>query len=101
LSELDNINLDKEWSKIEKMLSAGITPSAERIKEYVQVSALKGDLDQDKVISCIADILRSEEEKAGEENCAFTDPVLKDILVVLESARSAAEIREIFAGNVI
>ncbi|MFA4887969.1 MAG: hypothetical protein WC628_00110 [Candidatus Omnitrophota bacterium] len=99
LSRLDTINLSQEWREIERILNSGITPSAERIKEYVQVSCLKGDLDQDKVVSCIADILRQEEERAGEKNYSSTDLVLKDILVVLESGRSNHELKAMFIGG--
>lgn len=64
------------------MVDAGLTPSADRIKEYVQASCLKGNSDMQKVISCIVEMLRMEEE-----SCCLTEPVLKDILVVLESGR--------------
>ncbi|MBI4707987.1 MAG: hypothetical protein HY761_08695, partial [Candidatus Omnitrophica bacterium] len=36
--------------------------------------------DTQELLSCIADILRKQEEE-----CCSTDPALKDILVVLES----------------
>ncbi|MDO8748526.1 MAG: radical SAM protein [Candidatus Omnitrophota bacterium] len=96
LSKLDSINLNQEWRQIQKMVEAGITPSAERIKEYIQLSYLnKGEPnDMQKVISCIADILRSEEER-----CVSTEPTLKDILVVLESGRSAQELKAVFTGS--
>ena len=63
LSELDRINLDEEWQSIQNMVNGGITPSADRIREYIQVSCLKGNPTQEirKVVSCIADILRLEE----------------------------------------
>jgi len=92
---LEKINLAQEWRQIQKMLDAGITPSAERIKEYLQVSCTKGNIlqDKDKVILCIADILRSEEE-----TCSATDPTLHDILVVLEVSGSDTELSRIFLG---
>jgi len=79
LSSLESVNLDQELQEIQKMVEAGITPSAERIKEYVQVSCLKGNSDMQKVVSCIADILRLEEER-----CCSTEATLKDILVRCE-----------------
>ena len=93
LSELDRINLDEEWQSIQNMVNGGITPSVDRIREYIQVSCLKGKPHQEagKVISCIADILRLEED-----TCSPTDPFLKDILVVLESGRSNQELKAIF-----
>lgn len=96
LSELDNINLDQEWQSIQNMVDGGITPSVDRIREYIQASCLKGNPSQEmrKVVSCIADILRLEEE-----DCSPTDPVLKDILVVLESTSRPQELKQIFLGR--
>ncbi|MDO8663009.1 MAG: hypothetical protein Q7K98_07325 [Candidatus Omnitrophota bacterium] len=84
-----------EWQEIERMASSGITPSPERMKEYLQASCAKGDIpqDKDKVILCIADILRGEEE-----TCFATDPTLRDILVVLEASGSSTELNKIFLG---
>lgn len=73
---------DKEWQQIERMVGAGIIPSAERIKEYLLALSLRADSGKEleKVIVCISDILRIEEER-----CSLTEPALKDILVSLES----------------
>ncbi|MDP2940945.1 MAG: hypothetical protein Q8N85_01640, partial [Candidatus Omnitrophota bacterium] len=72
-----------------------ITPSGERVKEYLQASCYGGNITQDKqkVVLCISDILRQEEER-----CCATEPVLRDILIVLESGRSARELKAIFTG---
>ena len=86
-------DVDQELREIEKLIEAGITPSTERIKEYVASSCLKGNPDTQKVVSCIADILRLEEER-----CYSTEATLKDILVVLESGMTEQEIRAIFTG---
>jgi len=96
ISRLSSINLDEEWVSIERMVSSGIKPSTERIKEYTQASSVLGKMSQDKekIILCIADILRQEEE----QNCE-TDPILRDILVVLESVRQPQELRKIFLGE--
>jgi len=90
---LQRINLTQEWADIQRLVNSGITPSAERVKEYFAASCFKGDSDQDaeKIVSCIANILRTEEE-----SCVLTDPVLKDILIVLGSGRSAAELKSAF-----
>ncbi|MCX5693850.1 MAG: hypothetical protein NT014_01755 [Candidatus Omnitrophica bacterium] len=94
-SSLQRINLTKEWSDIERLVNSGITPSAERLREYFAASYVDGSLDSDmnKIISCISDILRMEEQ-----DCSLTDPVLKDILVVLWSGRSAKELKLAFAN---
>jgi hypothetical protein len=91
---LKNINLTREWSDIKQLVNAGITPSAERLKDYLAASCFKGELngDMNKITSCIADILRMQEE-----TCSLTDPTLKDILVVLGSGRSGEELKLAFA----
>jgi hypothetical protein len=105
-----NFNLSSELNEIERLTSIGITPSTQRIKEYVQASMLKEEIasrhaslaasallvtrnddnsfinspeDNQKLLSCIADILRKQEEE-----CCATDPTLKDVLVILESGIS-------------
>lgn len=95
---LKGVNLDEEWERIKRMVSSGIKPSTERIKEYAQASSALNKISQDrnKIIVCISDILRQEEEC-----CEETDPVLKDILVVLESIQRPQELKEVFLGKVI
>jgi hypothetical protein len=95
LQRLSNINVDEELTQLQRMLSSGITPSTERIREYIQASCTKGDFNKDKVILCISDILRIEEEYSS------TEPMLRDILVVLESSRSTTELKEVFLGKKI
>lgn len=94
LSQLNSISLNQELQDIQKMIDVGIIPSTDRIKEYVASSCLKGDSDMQKVVSCIADILRLEEDRY----CS-TEAMLKDILVVLESGRSNQELRAVFTGS--
>jgi len=95
LSQLNSINLNQELQEIQRLLGAGMTPATERIKEYLQASCAKGSIlqDKDKVILCIADILRSQEQ-----TCSTTDPALRDILVVLETSGSSVELSRIFLG---
>jgi hypothetical protein len=96
LSKLESVSLSREWQEIQRMVDAGITPSKERIKEYIQLSCLQGEFeDISKVISCIADILRDEERR-----CIPTKPTLKDILVVLQSGRSIQELKAVFIGTI-
>jgi hypothetical protein len=85
LAELNN-----EWLQIENMLNAGIVPSSDRIKGYLQSCCLKQDFNQDvdKVLSCIAGILRLEEEQG-----VNTDLSLKEILMLLESDKPGNKFR--------
>ena len=94
-SSLQRINLIQEWSDIERLVNSGITPSGERLKEYLAASCFKDNLDNDmeKITFCISNILRSEEE-----TCSLTDPALKDILVALGSGRSGEELKLVFSG---
>lgn len=78
---------DKEWQEIERMANSGIAPSSERIREYL-LSLQDPSTQVDKVLACIADILRQEEEKA----CG-TESSLKEILVLLESGKPVNELR--------
>jgi len=77
-----NLNLEKEWREIEKMLKAGITPSTERIREYALSACQQQSADAEigRILSCIADILRLEEE-----GCYSTEPALRELLALLES----------------
>ncbi len=83
-------SLEKEWEQIQNMLGAGIIPSNQRIKEYLISICNEKDCVQeiDKVLSCLADVFRLEEER-----CSDTDAPLKEILVLLESNQPAAELQ--------
>lgn len=78
---------DKEWQEIERMASSGIAPSCERLREYL-LSLQDPNSQIDKVLACIADILRQEEEKA-----CCTEASLREILVLLESDKPVNELR--------
>jgi hypothetical protein len=82
MNQIDNLNLDVEWTQIRRMLDAGIIPSTERIKEYLQARYQKGITSREieLVLSGIACILRLEEKYIY-----ATDPALKELLVHLES----------------
>ena len=96
LLRLSAVNLDAEWQQIERMSSSGIKPSPERIKEYAQASSASGKIseDRDKIILCISDILRQEEQ-----DCCETESTLRDILVVLESVQQPQELKRVFLGT--
>ncbi|MDO8748485.1 MAG: hypothetical protein Q7J72_05150 [Candidatus Omnitrophota bacterium] len=88
LSDSQRVNLDKELRDIQNMLKAGIMPSGERIKEYALASSSLGPEDHnweiDRLLGCIADVFRLEEEKAKP-----TPQILKDVLILLESDNPA------------
>jgi len=96
LRTLRNMDLEKEWTAIEKMIHAGFIPSAERIKEDIQAACLQGEieLDMDRIVSNISDILQAQEVR-----CQNTEPGLKDILIVLGAAASPLEINQVFLGK--
>lgn len=76
---------DKEWQEIEGMLNAGITPSSERIRDYlIKCSNENFNMRAEMIIACIADILREEEAR-----CCKTEIPLKNMLVLLESGNDA------------
>jgi len=76
------LNLDESWQQIQNMIDAGIIPSSERLKEYLEACCSNENMNQeiDKVLSCIADILRLEED-----SCQPTEAALKEMLVLIES----------------
>jgi len=88
LSNSRRVNLDNELRQIQDMLKAGIMPSGERIKEYALASSSLKPEDYsreiDRLLGCIADVFRLEEEKAKP-----TPQALKDALILLESDSSA------------
>ena len=94
---LKDTDLNREWMDIQNITRAGISPSPERIKEYLQGLCLKDDYSGEKaknIILCLADILRLEEE-----NYLATDALLKDILIILSSTDNASELKEAFLGS--
>ncbi|MDD4894860.1 MAG: hypothetical protein PHW54_06060, partial [Candidatus Omnitrophica bacterium] len=95
INRLKSINLDREWQEIESLVSSGAIPKAERLKTYIQASCCNGDMNVDKVISCIADIMKIEEE-----GYLPTEPMLIDILITLESANSPQQLKAAFVGNI-
>jgi hypothetical protein len=90
LSRLENVNLDEEWQQIQSMIQAGIIPASDRIKEYLQACCFKDDINPqvEKVLACIADILRLEEEQLKP-----TEAALRDFLALLESDKPAGDLQ--------
>jgi len=95
MRKFNSFNLPQEWSQIQRMSEAGIVPSTERIKEYVQAACIQGNAvqERDDIILYIADLLRAEEE-----NYSSTDPLMRDILIVLDLNSSGQELKVIFTG---
>ena len=92
------INLDNELRQIQSMLNTGIMPSSERIKEYALASSSLKPEDYrreiDRLLGCIADIFRLEEEKAKPPPQA-----LKEVLILLEADKPAPELQLALAGK--
>lgn len=82
LSNLESIDLDEELSQIKDMLKAGITPSGERLKEYVAACYQKGVLKQhmDEIVASLVDTCKLEEEKMDQA----TNEV-KELMLILDS----------------
>ncbi len=74
--------LDAVWGQMQKMVKAGIRPSNERLIEYAFSCCQQrhGAEGVEKVLACIADILRMEEEEATQ-----TDAQLMQLLTQLEA----------------
>lgn len=90
LNRLSNLNLDSEWAQIQNMLNMDIILSKERIKEYVITCCLRQALDgqMDKVLGCVADIMRMEEDRVSD-----ADAELKDMLVLIEAGKPESELQ--------
>jgi hypothetical protein len=78
--QIPESNLDQEWLKIQKLMQEGPMPY-NHIKEFVSCCKKhNADRQIDAVFTCIAQILRLEEERA-----IATAPELKEILILVES----------------
>jgi hypothetical protein len=82
--------LDNEWKQIRGIVERGDIPSGERIKEYVLSCCQRGDIsaDVEKVLVCISDILRLEEDYALACESGFVQ-----LLCALESDKPAQELQ--------
>ncbi|MFC1804835.1 hypothetical protein ACFLZ3_03300 [Candidatus Omnitrophota bacterium] len=82
--------LSGEWLQIHTMIDRGIMPSVERIKDELRARCEDDNFDKNVLaaLSCIASILRLEEEE-----CCTTNAALRELLVLLESGRSAGELK--------
>jgi len=89
-ASLLNIDPDESLLQIRNMLKAGIIPSSERIKEYLQSCCLRHEMgrEMEEILSCIADILKMQEERV-----MTTEPSLKEMLSLLESSKTAQQMQ--------
>lgn len=89
IGQLNKINISEELRQIKNMVKAGIMPSGERIRETLLASCQKRELDNnfENIISCIAAVLRLEEESSSQ-----TDITIKESLIMLESGSSSDKI---------
>ncbi len=64
--------------------------STDRIKEYLKSCCANSAINQeaDKILSCLAEILRIEEERVES-----TEPGLKEMLILLESDKPVNELQ--------
>ena len=83
---LTTVELDAEWAQIQAVFNAGIRPSAQRLMDFAAAAGASplASRRREDVLGLIADLLRRDE---GSENIRPADPVLKNLLVILESGR--------------
>jgi aspartate/methionine/tyrosine aminotransferase len=81
-SPAQNIDLQAELGQIQKMLAAGITPSGERLKEFVAACYQRGELKQwlDGIVMCLAELCKLEEANVEE-----TPKEVKELLLIVDS----------------
>jgi hypothetical protein len=82
IQSLSRLNLTEESCQINNLITAGITPSPERIKELCLAFYVQQDLKdgKDTVLSCIRDTLRLQEG-----SLSSTEPEYNELLTLLES----------------
>ena len=83
MNTADDPILDAQWQEIQGLVNKGFLPEPGRIKEWLSSCMSRGELPPgiESVLACLADILRMEEDLY-----LPTDPDLKELLVLLESA---------------
>ena len=88
LDRIDRMDEAVEWRRIRTMLDSGMIPSCDNIRFYLLHCCRTDGLDSqlNKILTCLADILRLEEDRGY-----ATEPALKQILALLESDTRAEE----------
>jgi len=74
--------MENTWKEIENMVSRGVIPPGDRLKQYAATCWRNNSFAQhrEKLLACVADILRLQEDQN-----LTTEPALQDLLVLLES----------------
>jgi hypothetical protein len=79
----ERIDLDKEFAQIRLMVERGISPSGQRIKEFIAACWQRQEWDKrlQDVMACLVDVCRLEEDNLSE-----TSAQLRECLVIVDSA---------------
>jgi hypothetical protein len=82
------IDLDKEFSQIKLMVERGISPSGQRIKEFIAACWQRQEWDRrlQDVMACLVDVCRLEEDNLSE-----TSAQLRECLVIVDSGKLELE----------
>ena len=87
VAHLETVQLDQTWSEIKGMVESKVIPPPEKISAYLQACCRNenmADKQVDEILAYVTGILRLEEELS-----VRTEPVLVEILQVLESGNPA------------
>ncbi|MFA5119209.1 MAG: hypothetical protein WC695_10290 [Candidatus Omnitrophota bacterium] len=96
IDHLRGVNLNDELKQMRQLVDARVCVSSDRVKEYVQALSFQGadGRSVDGAVSFIADML-----KVQEGNYEETDPLLRDILVILDTIVDPQDLERVFSGN--
>jgi hypothetical protein len=93
IDHLRDVNLGEELKQMRQLVDARVCVSADRVKEYVQALSFQGPDGRlvDDAVSLITDML-----KVQEDNYEETDPLLRDILVALDTLEDPQDLKQLF-----
>ncbi|MFH0762321.1 MAG: triose-phosphate isomerase, partial [Candidatus Omnitrophota bacterium] len=82
MSSLRNINLDTELNQIQNMLEAEITPSEDRLKEFVVACYQRGELREhlDEIVMCLVDTFDLQAARG-----VLTPDGLKELVLIIDA----------------
>lgn len=83
-SAIEAMDLDKELTNIQQMVSSGIIPSGQRLKEFLAACFAKGKIEEkaDSLVLCIADTFELQQMEAEESSLIY-----KEALVIADTRR--------------
>lgn len=83
-SAIEAMDLDKELANIQQMVSSGIIPSGQRLKEFLAACFAKGKIEEkaDSLILCIVDTFELQQMEAEESSLIY-----KEALVIADTRR--------------